>query len=607
MQTVKERTRFGLLVAALIFIGIGGGILYGAQRLIADARLVAHSNEVIGRLDELEARLRDAESAQRGYLLTGRVDYLADYHNSRERLPALAATVAGLVADNPSQARLAQQLREQTKLRQHQLANTLLRHESDGLAGARAAMGSDVFETSSVIRGLKAQMADEERALLGQRATSNRNSANVLRVIAVLGIPLGLAVTLGVYLLLVREIASRAAAEAEAREVQARLREGNAELEHRSGDLRALSRYGSMLQSCVDPDEALQLTVRVLSTLRPGTAGTLYRMRNSQDHAERENRGGDRGETSRNGSMLQSWRDPDEALQLTVRVLSTLRPGTAGTLYRMRNSQDHAEAVLHWGEHPAASATSIQPGSCWALRRDQPHLSPDAAQSHCPHVSAVEHAGIATACIPLSAQGTQLGLLYLSDDDDGFLSRIDIIEAVAEQLSMALSNLSLRESLRLQSIRDPLTGLFNRRYLEESATRELARCERRGLPLSLLMLDIDHFKAFNDVHGHAGGDALLAQFGKLLAEHSRGEDIACRYGGEEFTLILPEAPAEAALQRATAICGAVEAMRVQHMGRELPPVTASIGAATFPADGNNSEALMHAADEALYRDRQRVV
>src|SRR3546814_7516123 len=188
MQTVKERTRFGLLVAALIFIGIGGGILYGAQRLIADARLVAHSNEVIGRLDELEARLRDAESAQRGYLLTGRVDYLADYHNSRERLPALAATVAGLVADNPSQARLAQQLREQTKLRLHQLVNTLLRHESDGLAGARAAMGSEVFETSSAIRGLKAQMADEERALLGQRATSNRNSANVLRVIAVLGI-----------------------------------------------------------------------------------------------------------------------------------------------------------------------------------------------------------------------------------------------------------------------------------------------------------------------------------------------------------------------------------------------------------------------------------
>src|SRR3546814_14827672 len=136
-------------------------------------------------------------------------------------------------------------------------------------------------------------------------------------------------------------------------------------------------------------------------------------------------------------------------------------------------------------------ATSIPPVSCWALRRDQPHLSPDAAQSHCPHVSAVEHAGIATACIPLSAQGTQLGLLYLSDDYDGFLSRIDIIEAVAEKLSLALSKLSLRESLRRQSNREPLTGLFNRRYLEESDTRELERGARRGLPLSLRMRALD--------------------------------------------------------------------------------------------------------------------
>src|SRR3546814_11850334 len=117
------------------------------------------------------------------------------------------------------------------------------------------------------------------------------------------------------------------------------------------------------------------------------------------------------------------------------------------------------------------------------MRRDQPHLSPDAAQSHCPHVSAVEHAGIATACIPLSAPRTQLGLLYLSDDDDGFLTRIDIIKAVAEQLSMELSNLSPRESLHLQSIRDPLTGLFNRRSPAELATRYPPSLEQHRLPL----------------------------------------------------------------------------------------------------------------------------
>ena len=116
-----------------------------------------------------------------------------------------------------------------------------------------------------------------------------------------------------------------------------------------------------------------------------------------------------------------------------------------------------------------------------------------------------------------------------------------------------------------------------------------------------MMLDIDHFKAFNDVHGHAGGDALLAQFGKLLQEHSRGEDIACRYGGEEFTLILPEAGIEAALQRAQAIRTAVESMRVQHLGRELPQVTVSIGVSAFPGDGETPESLLRVADEALYR------
>ena len=544
MQTVRERTRLGLLVAAVIFIAIGAGVLYGAQRLIGDARSVAHSHEVMGRLDEMEARLRDAESAQRGYLITGRVDYLADYQNSRDRVPALVEGIGPLVADNPRQAAHARQLRAQIELRLHQMTNTVLRYDSDGIDGARAAMGSDVFETSRAIRQLKTQMMDEERVLLQSRALSTRNSGNALRAIAVLGIPLGLAVTLGVYLLLVREIARRAAAEAEARQVQARLREGNAELEHKSADLRALSRYGGMLQGCTDPDEALQLTARLLSTLRPGAAGTLY---------------------------------------------------------RMRNSQDHAEAALHWGRHRAASAAALVPEACWALRRNQPHLSPDAATMHCPHVSSVDHDGVATACIPLTAQGTQIGLLYLSDDDDGFLSRIDIIEAAAEQLSMTLANLSLRERLRLQSIREPLTGLFNRRYLEESTPRELARCARRDLPLSLLMLDIDHFKAFNDLHGHAGGDALLAAFGKLLGGHSRGEDIACRYGGEEFTLILPEAPAEAALQRAEAIRREVEAMRVRHMDRELPRVTVSIGVATFPADGDTPEVLMRAADEALYR------
>lgn len=178
---------------------------------------------------------------------------------------------------------------------------------------------------------------------------------------------------------------------------------------------------------------------------------------------------------------------------------------------------------------------------------------------------------------------------------------MQLIETAAEQLAMALSNLELQERLRIQSIREPLTGLFNRRYLEESLARELARCARRGLPLALMMLDLDHFKRFNDTHGHPGGDALLAGFGRLLQQLSRQEDIACRYGGEEFTLILPESTPQAAAERAEQIRAAVEAMRVPHLGKDLPPVTVSIGLACFPHDGQEPEALLRSADQALYR------
>ncbi len=545
---MKVRSLTGLLLAAVIFVVIGLGVMLGAQWLISDARSVSTSNEVIGSLDQMEARLRDAESALRGYALTNDLEYLADYHAAREQVPAANDRIRQLVMDSPLQAAQAAALRAQVELRMHQMANTLMRYQSDGLAGVRASMDREVVNASAAIRKQKANMVALEREVLATRAASTRQSANALRGIALLGIPLGLAVCGFVYWLLVREIRRRSEAEAATTEVHARLRSGLAELEHKSADLRALTRYGSMLQSCVDPAEALQLTMRMLSSLRPGTGGTIY---------------------------------------------------------RMRNSQDHAEVALQWGTQHAPSQPVLMPESCWALRRSQSYLVADAGTPHCPHVSAPADAAGASACLPLSAQGVQLGLLYLSDEDAGFLARIDIIEAVAEQLSMALSNLSLRERLRLQSIREPLTGLFNRRYLEESAARELARCARRQLPLSLMMLDIDRFKAFNDVHGHAGGDALLAQFGKLLQEHTRGEDIACRYGGEEFTLILPETGIEIALQRAEAIRAAVAAMRVHYLGRELPQVTVSIGVSMFPQDGDSPENLLRGADEALYRAKRQ--
>ena len=116
-----------------------------------------------------------------------------------------------------------------------------------------------------------------------------------------------------------------------------------------------------------------------------------------------------------------------------------------------------------------------------------------------------------------------------------------MVKTLAEHLALAVANLKLRETLRTQSIRDPLTGLFNRRYMEESLERELRRTIRKKLPLALLMVDVDHFKHFNDTFGHEAGDEILRELARLFQSRLRAEDIACRYGGEEFVLILPDA------------------------------------------------------------------
>lgn len=165
--------------------------------------------------------------------------------------------------------------------------------------------------------------------------------------------------------------------------------------------------------------------------------------------------------------------------------------------------------------------------------------------------------------------------------------------------------------LREQSVRDPLTGLFNRRYLEEALDRELRHARLRNAPLGIIMLDIDSFKQFNDTHGHAAGDELLRKVGQLLRGQSRHTDIACRFGGEEFTLILPGAPLEALRRRAEELRQEARRLPIQFDGRTLSGVTLSLGVAVFPENGQTGDELLRAGDEALYAakraGRDRVV
>jgi diguanylate cyclase (GGDEF)-like protein len=281
-------------------------------------------------------------------------------------------------------------------------------------------------------------------------------------------------------------------------------------------------------------------------------------------------------------------------------LLYPLFPGCSGSLFSIDPAVNQAQVVVPWGTHPP-SVTTLPIEDCWALRRGKDRRDkPEVPALCCHHISSQD---TATLCIPMIAQGETLGLFYITvNGPEAFPEgKQQLAHTVAEQVSLAIANLQLRETLRQQSIRDPLTGLYNRRYLEESLTQAIAQAQRYDQAIGVIMLDIDHFKQFNDTYGHIAGDYVLQAVGSLLRENVRGSDIACRYGGEEMTLILLKSPLAQSQLKAEAILRAITRLELTYNGQHLPTLTASLGVASFPQHGATVSALVQAADTALYR------
>jgi diguanylate cyclase (GGDEF)-like protein len=257
------------------------------------------------------------------------------------------------------------------------------------------------------------------------------------------------------------------------------------------------------------------------------------------------------------------------------------------------------DMMIHWGGNPF-SEVIFPPEACWALRRGRVHVVADGSNGlHCRHLIAEEGRRIQPyLCVPMAAHGDPLGLLYLRSLDDQPINRWESLAVtMSEQIGLALANLNLREILSSQSIRDPLTNLFNRRYLQETLERELSRAQRYKQSLGFIMADVDHFKEFNNSLGHDAGDEVLQELGRLLLAKVRKEDIACRYGGDEFAIVLPGATLENTRDRANQIREAVRQLKVQQL-------TLSMGVAAFPMHGASGKDLLRAADMALYRAKK---
>ena len=541
--TLRIAALFAALALVLSIVAIQVYRIVG--ELVDESGWVAHTHQVREQIVSTVAKLRNAEAGLRAYVVNGNTARLEAYYAALPELDSELAALRSAVADNPEQVESSERLEELLKTRRASMRRILEVYRERGLDGLRGdAEYTRAPEQDAAVDAEQARMLAVEDALLVKRQDATRTAAQQTRwmtfgAIALCFVMLGCALV-GV----AREQRRRVASERRAHASNAELATSLDESRRLGGMLRQLSELGEMLQGCRSLDEA--------------AVGLEF-------------------------------------------ALGKLLPSTSGAVNLINSSQNLVAPLSAWGA-PIDGEAVFAPDDCWALRRGQPYPEPGSVPAFtCRHLGE-NHASAphSRLCVPLLAQGAMFGTILVAAPGDLATEQREAATAAAEQISLAISNLRLQETLRTQSLRDPLTGLFNRRYLEVSLARDLARAVRRSQPLAVLMLDIDHFKTFNDSHGHEAGDTTLMKFGELLASLSRSEDVACRYGGEEFMLVIQEADAGLALDRAEEIRRAANDMVIEYRRQTIGPVTVSIGVASFPMHGDTPEQLIRRADRALY-------
>lgn len=304
--------------------------------------------------------------------------------------------------------------------------------------------------------------------------------------------------------------------------------------------------------------------------------------------------------------MTQRMQGSDslEELKEVVRCFAPeITPELAGRFYILDPARNVVTEACEWGE-PGRSPPEFAPTNCWALRRGLPHGSAGAAiDVPCGHLGFANDEARDTLCLPLNAHGEIFGLIYFErrlDSAGANPTAQTYLNMLAENVGLAVANLRMREQLRAMAMGDALTGLANRRQLSLSFKQALARADHTEQAISCLMVDIDHFKLFNDKFGHDAGDLVLREVGAVLRGAVREKELACRYGGEEFLLLLPGLDTELATARAELVRGRIASLSLSHEGVALGPVHASVGVATAPIHCS-VERLVQAADAALLR------
>ena len=372
-------------------------------------------------------------------------------------------------------------------------------------------------------------------------------------------------------------------------------------LRHPSGDLSEVLLSGQARRDEKQNSLAAFVTMRDLSREKRHHAEIARleaQLRASA--AELQQRESEMQHVSKLYDVLQTCNAPQEAYPAVASVASRLFPGCSGALAVMIDGGPELETVAEWGTE-ALMLASFSLDDCWALRRGRlQEIQQPGTPLECRHFRTAPSGGY--VCLPLSVRGEWHGLLHLRAAPGQRLTERDgrLLVTLGDVLKLSLSNVKLRGVLREQATRDPLTGLFNRLYLEEMLRRELSRSARRQTSLCVALLDIDGFKNFNDLNGHEAGDAVLKALGGFFQAKLRGSDIACRYGGDEFLLALLDTDVPHVLPRLEQIRGEIGRIEIAFEGSPLPTVSVSMGVAEWPGAAASLQQLIRAADRALY-------
>ncbi len=544
MKSDRGKILFSFCVAIGVLCAVALSIYSNFAQMNRQKERVDHTYAVIGALQELMSNLKDVQSSQRGYIITGIEDYLTPYYVALPKIDDQVREIAKMISDNPAQLEDMKNLSERVRNRLDTTERIIGIYQKQGQSAAIAEVKEGLGKREmDEIRIIVADMVGREQELLTVRRNSVENYFNITMYAAVSGLLVCIGILSAVFMMMSREAAHRIKTEAS-------LRDAAAEMERANNEAKIISRMGDYLRSAREQEEAYEMIA---------------------------------------GSMPEIF------------------PHSYGSVSIFNNSRNVLHPVLQWGEIPEGTKLEFEPEDCWALRQGRVHMdSGEEAVPTCEHLENIPD-GNMTICLPMQAQGETIGQIFIGADKtkrhQATRSELGTMRRVTEQISLALANLNLQRALKEQSIKDPLTKLYNRRYLEETLIRECARAQRNGQPLTVLIMDVDFFKKVNDTYGHDGGDAVLVAFAKMLSTKCRKEDIACRWGGEEFVLVLGAADANLAQSRAQDICDTARGLKITFQGKTIP-ITVSIGAAVYPEHGETPEDLIRNADQCLYKAKQ---